>query len=232
MKVTIAALLLAALPLALPAAAQETQAMRQPVLTVTGEGRVDTAPDMAVISLGVTTDGDTAAEALKANSEAQAEVLAALEAAGVAARDVQTSGLSLSPLWDGRPQPDGRQRIVGYQASNMVTIRARDLDKLGGLLDTVVTTGANQLNGLSFGLSEPRPAEDQARQRAVEDARAKAQLYASALGVELGPVLELSESAAYQPPQPMYRQAMDAAVPVAQGEIQVTATVTVTFAMN
>jgi uncharacterized protein YggE len=119
-------------------------------------------------------------------------------------------------------------------ASNVVTIRARDLDRLGALLDAVVTTGANQLNSLTFGLSDPQPATDEARKRAVADARARAALYAEAAGVALGPILSITEGGGYQPPQPMYRRelAMDAGVPVAGGEVSVSASVTITYAIG
>ena len=212
----------------------QTQPQAAPTLSVSGEGRVDLPPDMATVSLGVTTDGDTAAAALAANNDAQAKVLAALTAAGVEARDVQTSGLNLNPIWDNVSRLDGRQRIRGYTASNTVTIRVRKLDDLGALLDAVVTTGANQLNGLSFGLADPRPAMDEARRRAVADAIARAKLYADAAGVTLGPIVTLAEGGGYQEPQPMYRRdmAMELAVPIAGGEVGVTATVQITFAIG
>jgi uncharacterized protein YggE len=202
--------------------------------TVSGEGIVDVAPDIAVVTLGVTTEATTAAAALKANSDEQAKVLAALAEAGVDARDIQTSGLNLSPLWDSRGYEDGRPRVTGYQASNMVTVRVRDLASLGGLLDLVVTTGANQLNALTFGLADEKPARDEARKRAVADAMARAELYAQAAGVTLGKITAFTETMSYQPPQPMYREAaaMDSGVPVAGGEVAVTASVMITFAIG
>jgi uncharacterized protein YggE len=213
-----------------PALAQ-AEAPRTTSLTVAGEGHVDLPPDMAMISLGVTTEADTAAAALAANNAAQAEVLAVLAAAGIEPRDIQTSGLNLNPVWDNRSYSDGRQRIRGYSVSNIVTIRVRKLDSLGGLLDKVVTTGANQLNSLTFGLSDPKPAMDEARKRAVADALDRARLYADAAGVTLGPLVSLSEGGAYQQPQPMFRRdaAMESAVPVAGGEVGIVASVSVTF---
>lgn len=202
--------------------------------TVSGEGVVDVAPDMAVVQLGVLTEGITAAAALKSNNDEQARILAALAAAGVETRDVQTTGLNLSPVWDSRTYDDGRPRVTGYQASNMVTVRVRDLASLGTLLDTMVTTGANQLNSLSFGLSDDKSARDEARRRAVADAIERARLYAQAAGVTLGKMTAFSESVGYQPPQPMYREAaaMDSGVPVAGGEVAVTASVTITYAIG
>lgn len=202
-----------------------------PMITVTGEGRVDGAPDMATISLGVTTEGQTAAEAMRANSDELARVLANLETAGIAARDVQTSGLSLQPNWQS-DSASGTSRIVGYIASNMLTVRVRALDTLGGVLDAAVKDGANTLNGVEFGLADPRPALDEARKRAVADAKARAELLAAAAGVKLGGILSISEGGGARPPMPMYRMAADAvaaAVPVAAGEVAMQADVTIVW---
>lgn len=200
-------------------------------ITVTGEGRVATAPDMATVSLGVTTEADTAAAALSANNEQLAAVLARLVAAGIAERDVQTTGLSLGPRWDHRPG-ENQPRVTGYIASNQVTVRVRALDRLGALLDAAVADGANTLNGLSFGVAEPQPLLDDARTRAVADARRKAMLYAAAAGVELGALVSLSEAVEMGGPQPMFRQMADAmaeAVPVAGGEVGLNAVVTLIY---
>jgi uncharacterized protein YggE len=220
----ILALLLAALPLG-PAMAQ---AAPPATLTVTGEGRVDTAPDMAVITLGLTTQGPTAAEAMAANSKALADVLARLTAAGVAARDIQTSALTLAPDWTGYGEGE-TPRIAGYTAQNMVTLRLRALDTLGAVLDAAVRDGANTLNGLSFALADPRPAEDAARTRAVADALARADLIAGAAGLSRGRIVSIVEGGGMAPPQPMFRAdaaAAPMAVPVAGGELSVVASVT------
>lgn len=199
-------------------------------ITVTGEGTVEAVPDLATVSLGVTTEGATAAAAMEANSEALAKVMARIEGAGIAARDVQTSNLSLNPNWQ---STDGTtSRIVGYVASNILTVRVRALDKLGGVLDAVITDGANTLNGISFGLAEPGPAQDRARVQAVTAARARADLLVGAAGAKLGPILSISESGpTIAPPVPMFRveASMADAVPVAAGEVGVTAYVTMTF---
>lgn len=200
-------------------------------ITVTGEGRVEAAPDMATITLGVQVRADTAAAALAANSERLGAVLARLKATGIADRDLQTSGLGLGPQMDyGREgQPP---RVVGYEATNMLTVRVRDLGQLGVVLDQAVSDGANTLNGLAFGLAEPQAALDAARVAAVQDARRKAEMMATAAGVTLGAVLEMSESHGGGP-QPYFRGAplaMDAAaVPVAGGEISLTVDVSITW---
>ncbi|RAZ87899.1 SIMPL domain-containing protein [Cereibacter johrii] len=204
-----------------------------PRLTVTGEGAVAGRPDMATITLGVTTEAATAAEAMAGNSEKLGRVLQRLKEAGLEDRDLQTSGLSLNPNWT--QSPDGEApRIAGYVASNMLTVRVRALDRLGAVLDQAVQDGANTLQGVSFGLVDPQPAMDEARRKAVARAQSRAQLLTEAAGVQLGPILEIREGGdGYQPPMPMYREAaMDAPVPVAEGEIETTAQVTLVYELK
>ena len=218
-----------AIVLALPAAAETAPA----TIAVTGEGKVDMAPDMAMLSLGVMTQADTAAAALKANSDGLSGALDRLKAAGIEGRDIQTSGLSLHPNID--YSSTGREpQVRGYTASNMLTVRLRDLSVLGQTLDAVVTEGANTLNGLSFGLQDPDEATDEARRRAVADAAHKAALYAEAASVTLGRIVTISEQGNYGGPQPMMmaeaRLAKDAgSVPVASGEISIGATISVVY---
>jgi uncharacterized protein len=200
-------------------------------ITVSGEGRVEAAPDMATLSLGVTTQADTAAAALAANSQQLAVVLDRLRAAGIAARDLQTSGLSMQPNWD--YSNNAAPRITGYVASNMLTVRVRALDTLGTVLDSAVRDGANTFNGLGFALADPAAALDEARRRAVADARHKAELLAEAAGVTLGPVVSISEGGGGGQPAPMYRSAAMAAeaVPVAEGEVLLSAQVSIVYAI-
>ena len=206
------------------------QTANPPQISVTGEGVVDGIPDMATLSLGVTTIGDTAAAAMAANTDALNAVMARLKSAGIADRDLQTTNLSINPNWTGYDSGQ-RQRIDGYTASNQLTVRIRDLDGLGAVLDAAIQDGANTLNGLSFGLSEPRPAMDAARKAAVEDARARATLLVEAAGATLGPIVSITEGGGFSVPQPMFRQSADAAgaVPVAAGEVATTANVTIVF---
>jgi uncharacterized protein YggE len=216
------------LPLAAPALADEGEAAR---ITVTGEGRAEASPDMATISIGVTTQGVTAAEAMAANSEQLATVLANLRAAGIEERDLQTSGLSLNPDWQG--YDNAPPRITGYTASNQLNVRVRALDSLGTVLDAAVKDGANTLNGLIFGTSQEEALLDEARKRAVQNAIARAELLATAAGVELGRVVSISEGGGYAPPVPMFRMGADAAmaapVPVAGGELSLSASVTMVW---
>ncbi len=198
-------------------------------ITVTGEGVIASAPDMATISLGVTTQAETAAEALAQNNAAMQAVMDRLASAGIEARDLQTSNLQLNPNW---VQDEGMQtpEIRGYSASNMLTARVRDLAILGSVLDAAVKDGANTLNSLSFGQSDPKPAQGQARKLAVEDAKAKASEMLVAAGASLGKIVSISENGGYVSEMPMAKAMMDsAAVPVAGGEIGISAQVTIVF---
>ncbi len=205
-------------------------------LTVTGVGLVEVVPDMATVRLGVTSEARGAREAIDENSRAMAAVLERLRAAEIEDRDIQTSNFSVSPRYDYNRQSGEAPRITGFVAQNMVAIRVRDLDRLGAILDEVARDGANSFNGLSFGLQDRTPAEDAARLAAVDEARRKAELYAGAAGVSLGPVVTLSESVGASPqPMMMAEQSMRAAsdaVPVAAGELAVSARVTIVYAIE
>ena len=231
---------------ALPSAAHSqaappvTIAPGNTLLTVSADGRSLRVPDLAVFSAGVTSSGKTAGEALRSNAADMNRVVAALKRAGIADRDIQTSNLSLNPVYAPQVQrPDGQyeqpeQRIVGYQANNTVTVRQRKLDEFGRVIDTLVEAGANQVNGPSFQMDEPDAATDEARLAAMKKARARAELYARAAGLRVVRILSISESGGYTPGPPVVfaRMAADSAAapsPVAAGEIQLNATVTVMF---
>ena len=225
------AALAAGLAFAGPLLAQEAPPRQ---LTVVGSAEIEAVPDLATVTAGVETQAPTAAEALTANSQAMAAVFAALEAAGIARRDLQTSQLSLSPVYE--PYRDGAeapQRIVAYQASNLLTVTVREIGKLGGVIDELAEAGANRLHGVGFEVARPRAALDEARRQAVVDARAKAELFAEAAAVTLGPVVSLTESMA-QAPVP-YRARADMAMeaaPVAEGTVTLGAEVEVVFGLE
>jgi len=203
------------------------------MITVTGEGSVSAAPDMAVIPVGVETVADSARGALEANNARSEAVIARLKAAGIAPRDIQTTGLSLGPRYDYSSGGDN-QKITGYVASNQVTARVRGLEGLGAVLDAVVADGANQLASIGFALQDPGPAMDEARRLAVADALSRARLLAAAAGVTLGPVLSIGDGAGQGGPVPLFRQAAEmaaGAVPVASGELTLSASVTMVFAI-
>jgi uncharacterized protein YggE len=199
-------------------------------ITVTGEGVVHAAPDMATLSMGVSTEGESAQAALGANSEQLAAVLARLKAAGIEDRDIQTSGLSLGPRYDYSSSGEA-PKTTGYVASNMVTVRVRALGSLGEVLDKAVADGANALNGVTFGLQDPNPSIDAARRLAIADALYRAKLYAEAAGVNLGKVVKIDEANGFSRPMPteMAGFAKSADVPVAAGELDISATVTVIY---
>lgn len=217
-----AALGLAALAgsLAVPASAQETRPPQR-LIALAGHGEVKAKPDMAIITVGVLNQGTTAREAVTANNTAMEKVIASLKAAAIEPKDIQTSNFSVNPRYD--YQNNVQPRLVGYDVSNNVTVTVRNLAKLGGVLDDVVSEGSNQVNGIMFAIANPDPLEDEARKLAVTDARRKANLYAEAAGVALGTVMSISEGGGAPPPVPMYNRAMMKAeaapqVPMAEGE--------------
>ncbi|KAF0115389.1 MAG: hypothetical protein FD150_1057 [Rhodobacteraceae bacterium] len=215
------------LPLTAPVLAEDAPTR---TISVTGTGTIEAAPDMATLMIGVTTQAATAAEALAANTTATDAVIARLTASGIEARDMQTSNLSINPNWTG--YDSATPTISGYVASNMLTVRVRKLDTTGAVLDAAVTDGANTLNGLTFGLADPEPAYSEARKEAVADARAKAELLATAAGVTLGEVVSIADQGAMTDPAPMYREAVASApVPVVGGELGLIANVSVTYAI-
>ena len=201
-------------------------------LTVTGMATIHAVPDQATLSLGVTTTAPTAAAAMAANNDAASAVIARLIAAKVADRDMQTTGLSLNPNWVMNAAGTA-QEIQGYIASSILTVRIDALDAAGSVLDAAVTDGANTLNGLTFGLSDPGPVEDEARKAAVADALARAQVLAAAAGETLGPIVSITEGGGGQQPMPMlYKAAADSAVPLAAGEVGVSAEVTIVWQLK
>lgn len=219
--------LAAMLPFAAPAALAESAPA---IISVSGDGATEVVPDLATLSIGVTTVGATAAEALAANSAALTAVLERLRTAGVEDRDLQTSNLSVNPNWTGYEKSSGAAAIDGYTAMNMVTVKIRKLDGLGAVLDAAVADGANTLNGLTFGLADPRPAMDAARQAAVQDAAAKAALMAEAAGVKLGKIQSITEGGGYGGPAPMFKDVAQAMpVPVEAGALSIAASVTVVW---
>jgi uncharacterized protein YggE len=196
-------------------------------VTVTGEATVAVAPDMAIIRVGVTSQGKTAHEASDANAKQMTKVLAAIKDAGIADRDVQTSRLSLQPQYD--PNKNGTARLTGFQVTNQVTIKIRDTDKLPVILDRAIAAGANEMSGIEFVVSEQSKLLDQARDDAVIDAHRKAELYAKAAGVKLGRVVSISEEGSNPPPRPVMQAMRAGAVPVAPGEQMLRASVTVSY---
>ena len=202
-------------------------------ISVTGEATVSVAPDLAQIEAGVTSDAKTAREASDANNAAMGKVLLALKGAGIEEKDFQTSRLSLQPQ-SAPNRPGGPPAIVGYRASNRVTVRLRDVTKVANVIDTMVGAGANDLGGINFTVSNASKHLDEAREQAVADARRKAEIYAKAAGVTLGAPHSISEEG-NAVPVPYRKMAVGmaaAAAPVAQGEETLQVTVSVTWAIK
>ena len=215
------------------APAPEGATLTPRTISVSGTGEVKSKPDMAIISNGVVSEAPTARDALAKNNGAMAAVLEALKKAGIAEQDIQTSNFSVSPQYPAyRPNQHEAPHIIGYQVSNQVTARVKDLPKLGAILDALVQVGANQINGISFDIDQPKPLQNEARKLAVADARAKAELYAAAAHVALGRVLQISESGEIEAPRTHYamaRVAPASAVPIASGLETVSANISIVY---
>jgi uncharacterized protein YggE len=221
-----------ALAFALLAAPALAQASAPRTLTMTGSASAKAAPDMAEIAAGVTSDAPTAAAALAANSAAMNRIFAALDRAGVARKNIQTSNFNVSPTYS-NPAPGAQPRLTGYRVGNEVHVILDDIAKVGATLDALVAAGANQMNGLNFAIKDPAPLLARARADAVADARLRAQQYATAAGLALGPIQSLSEGGS-EPPRPMYRMVAMAATPtpIAAGEESVNASVTIVWEIH
>jgi uncharacterized protein YggE len=206
------------------------------IVTVSGQGEVKVKPDMATISTGVSSDAPTARAALARNNAAMTAVLKALREAGVSEEEIQTSNFSVSPIYGAvQPGQTGTPRVVAYQVSNQVSARVIDLARLGAILDALVQAGSNQIGSISFDVKDPVAATNEARRKAVADARARAELYAGAADVSVGSVIQISEVST-SPIMPVsYRMAemsSSAAVPIAAGQSTLSASVTVTFELR
>lgn len=199
-----------------------------PSISVTGEATISAAPDLAQIEGGVTNEAKTAREASEANNKAMGLVLLALKSADIPEKDYQTSQLSLQPQY--APNKNGPSPIAGFRASNRVTVTVRDVAKVGSVIDTLVTNGANDIGGISFMVAQPSKLLDEARPKAIADARRKAEIYAQAAGVTLGAPLSISEE---NSPGPVTYRKMSAGLaspaPVAPGEETLRISVSVAY---
>lgn len=225
---------IAALLLSIAPASAQTVPAR--TLNIAGSADVHAVPDAALVSTGVVTEGDTAAATLKANSATVAKVVDVIRSFGVDAKDLQTAGLSLEARMyrPDKPSATDRPHIIGYTAANQVTVRVRDLARLGDLLDKVAVAGANRIDGIEFIVSNQEGLLDEARRKAVADAKDKADLYARAAGFTLGKVMSLTEESGPPVPRPMGRaMAVSAAapVPVEAGEMTLSVRVRVVWSL-
>ena len=230
------ALMIGASALASPAAAQQTsitQTIAGTRLDINATGEVGRVPDVAVISAGVVSRASTATAALSDSADRMSRVLAALKAAGVADRDVQTSNVSLNPEY--RYPENQSPQLVGYTASNQLTIRFRDIRSSGKILDALVGEGANQINGPSLAIDKPEAALEEARANAVQIGRARAESYARSLGLRVVRVVSVSESGGYAvppPPVPMMARAQMASTNIEPGEQKLQVSLAMTFELQ
>ncbi len=202
-------------------------------VTVAATGTVSAEPDIAHISTGVLSEAATARDALQTNSAAMKKVIDGLKSAGIDPKDIQTSNLSIDPRYD-QPKDGRAPRITGYRVSNQVRITARDISRLGELMDKVVELGANQAGGISFDVSNADSLKDEARRQAVANALRRAKLFAEASGAAVGEVLTIEEGASAPQPRPyMGRAAMSAeAAPIERGSLNLDVRVQVTWALK
>jgi uncharacterized protein YggE len=204
-----------------------SSAVAQHSIVVTGSGSVSTVPDRAQLSFGVSSNAKTASAALRANAAEMTKVIAAVKSQGIAAADIRTEFVSLSP----RYSPNGED-IVGYSASNSVGVTLRNLDKAGGLIDAAVDAGANQINGPNLVRSDANGLYRQALRAAISNARAKAQTIAKASGLALRRITDVVESGGPQPLPQAAKSTADVSTPIEPGTQLVEATVTVTFSVR
>jgi len=204
------------------------------LLTVSAEARATRVPDVATLSGGVVTQATEANAALRANADQMTKVMAAIKAAGIAERDVQTTGISIYPQY--RYAENQPPAITGYQASNTVSVKVRDVSRLGKVLDALVASGANQIGGPSFEIDEPEAAYDEARRNALKKAQDRAEMYAKTLGLRVRRIYSINEGGGYMPPSPMPMMKMAAMetadTPVSPGETSLTANLTVVFELG
>jgi len=235
----IAALVSATFFVPAAAAFAEDAKPHEAVITVSGEGHAAVAPDMAVVTLAVVQQAKTAQDALDQNNKAMGAVLATLKESGIAERDLQTSGFSVQPQYTYPNDKDGHNQppiLNGYQVTNGLTVRVRDLSKLGGLLDQAIKLGVNQGGDIQFTNDKPDAVLEEARKKAVADAAAKAKTLTDAAGVKLGRIIAIHEGGVVAPPQPYMRAMaaapMDKAVSIATGENDYNASVSITYAIQ
>jgi len=212
--------------------AQTTEPGSRARVVVVGEGSVTVAPDYARIRSGVSTSTKTVKEASDTNARLMANVLATLADAGIAKKDIQTSEFSIVPVY-GEPTPPGGPKLSGYRVSNQVNVTIHQISQVGEILDRLVKAGATDSANITFLVSEREKALDEAREAAIANARHKADLYARAAGLSLGPVVWITESADFEPIAPVQSRMKLAspmsAVPIERGEDTITARVTVGF---
>jgi len=211
--------------------------MELSLLTVNGNGEARVEPDVATVRLGIVRQSQSASTVQQQVNEAAQAILSAVIKVGIERRQIQTSQLTLSPIYaPQKPESIEPPRIAAYRASNIVSIRVEDLAKAGSVIDAGLKAGANQLDGINFGLKNDLPAREQALKDAVREAQSKAKVIADGLGVKLGKVHEVQEGGvSIRPPAyggAMMMRAEAAGAPVSPGEVTIIASVTVRYRLQ
>jgi len=217
--------------------AQRPEAGNSSVIVVTGEAEVRAVPDEANVRGGVVRQANTAQAAQDQANSATNEILSALTKLGIAASDVQSSRITLTPIYAPRsPESSQAPRIVAYQASNIVTVRLSDLGKIGPVIDASLKSGANEIQGVQFGLRNDLPVRQQALKQAVNEAQKKAQAIAEAAALQLGAPIEITENGVSFIPRGDYaggvmmtRAAEMTPTPVSPGQLEIRASVTIRY---
>lgn len=207
--------------------------MAQGKLYVSATGHAAQAPDQASVSAGVVTQALTAGDAMRQNASKMTSAFAALKRAGIEARNITTSQMSLQPQYDYKDRK--APRITGYEVRNTVSAKTYDLEQVGPMLDALVNAGVNNINGVTFSIKDSKSAREKARMDAIAAARKKAQDMATAAGVSLGNVLEIRENSNSRPQPSMYMaRSMEASdsTPVSAGEQTLSVTVNITYALE
>ncbi|MFZ2996003.1 SIMPL domain-containing protein [Sphingobium sp.] len=242
MKSTLALIAFAAsaLPVAAIAQTSVTIAETAPVVTLNVTESVEATPNIATVGTGVQSRAPTAQQAMQDNAAKTEKLIAALAKAGIAKKDIQTSGINLNAQYDYNQQPGEPTgpRFLGYEASNQLSVKLRDIKRVGQLLDAMVAAGATNVNGPSFAVDDPTAMIAQARGQAIRSARTQADYYAQAAGFRTARLLSIAESnSGGQPPMPMLQSARfkaDAAptTPVEPGQVSASVTLTVQYALE
>ena len=204
------------------------------LLSVSAQAQASRVPDVATIATGVVTQAVDGNTAMRQNAEQMAKVMAAIKAAGIADKDIQTSGINLSPQY--RYVENEAPKITGFQASNTVNLKVRDIAKLGKVLDALAANGSNQINGPTFEIDQPEPVYDEARLAALAKAKARAETYAKALGLRVRRIVSISDGGGggFQP-MPMMRmsaKSADMETQVAPGETTLSVNLDVVFELG
>lgn len=212
---------------AAPAVGENAAAAEQHSIVVTGNGSVATVPDRAQVSFGVSTDADTASAALRTNAAGMSKVLAAVKAQGIASADIRTELVSLSPRY-----PPNGDHIVGYTATNSVSVALRNLGKAGAVIDAAVDAGANRMSGPNLVRSDETALYNQALRAAIANAKSKARTIAAASGLHLRRITDVTESGGPTPAPVTARAGTTPTTPIEPGTQLVQATVIVTFSVS